>query len=168
MSQSPDDDQDDTSDMNARNNELAVMLDSGLSMSGHERHCVFLNTGADTESEGRFACISAVSGLDFPDDGRGVSVVDWDRDGDQDLWISNRNAPRIRYLRNDAVTDNNSIAFLLVGNGTTTSRDAIGARIELILASEALDESTTEARADETCLQCSKACGRDPNPIPTN
>ncbi|HJN67735.1 MAG TPA: tetratricopeptide repeat protein [Pirellulales bacterium] len=159
MSQSPDDDQDDTSDMNARNNELAVMLDSGLSMSGKERHCVFLNTGADAESEGRFACISAVSGLDFPDDGRGVSVVDWDRDGDQDLWISNRNAPRVRYLRNDTVTDNNSIAFLLVGNGTTTSRDAIGARIELILAPKALDESTTEAGADETSSNTVKPSG---------
>ena len=32
----------------------------------------------DERAGERFACVSAVSGLDVPDDGRGVSVVDWD------------------------------------------------------------------------------------------
>ena len=43
-------------------------LDRGASWSGHERNCVFLNT-----SDLRFANISAVSGLDFDDDGRGLA-----------------------------------------------------------------------------------------------
>lgn len=118
------------------------MLDHGMSISGQERHCVFLNTGADNRSGEKFACISAVSGLDFPDDGRGVSVVDWDSDGDQDLWVSNRNAPRIRYFRNDTHTGNNYITLQLVGNGSTTSRDAVGARVEVFLDPQANQESS--------------------------
>ena len=62
------------------------MIDSGKAFSGNERNCVFLNT-----RDGRFADISAGSGLDFPDDGRAIAVTDWDQDGDLDLWISNRN-----------------------------------------------------------------------------
>ena len=64
------------------------LLREGHSFSGHERNCVFLN-----DSGNRFSDISAVSGLDFPDDGRGVSVTDWDHDGDLDVWLANRTGP---------------------------------------------------------------------------
>ena len=40
---------------------------AGSSWSGRERHCAFLNCG-DVEQGARFANVSAVSGLDFPDD----------------------------------------------------------------------------------------------------
>ena len=133
MSQSRDKEGDVHPDQLQANNALAVMLDHGMSISGHERHCVFLNTGKDSRAGEQFACVSAVSGLDFPDDGRGVSVVDWDHDGDQDLWVSNRNAPRIRYFRNDTQTGNHYITMRLIGNGVTTSRDAVGARVEVFL-----------------------------------
>jgi len=96
----------------------------GRSFSGRERNCLFLNTRAD-----RFATISALSGIDFPDDARGLAVVDWDRDGDQDVWLSNRNAPRLRLMRNDATTSHRFIALRLQGNGNTTSRDSVGARV---------------------------------------
>ena len=65
---------------------------AGSSWSGRERHCAFLNCG-DVEQGARFANVSAVSGLDFPDDGRALAVTDWDGDGDLDLWARNRNAP---------------------------------------------------------------------------
>ncbi len=112
------------------------MIFGGRSFSGRERHCVFLNTGAQNTSEQsaggpQFACVSAVSGLDLADDGRALALVDWDFDGDQDVWISNRNAPRLRFLRNDVPTDNHFLAVRLEGNGTSTNRDAIGARVEL-------------------------------------
>jgi tetratricopeptide (TPR) repeat protein len=110
------------------------MMLQGRSFSGRERNCCFLNTLADPAAKGRFANISATSGLDFPDDGRAVAVVDWDHDGDLDLWISNRNAPRIRLLRNNTNSGNHFLAVRLVGNGQTTSRDAIGARVEVITA----------------------------------
>jgi thiol-disulfide isomerase/thioredoxin len=85
-----------------------------------------LNTGG-----ARFANISATSGLDFIDDGRGMGVTDWDFDGDLDLWISNRTGPRIRFLRNDTSSGNHFLTIRLTGNGTTCNRDAIGARLEL-------------------------------------
>jgi tetratricopeptide (TPR) repeat protein len=108
--------------------ELSEMIDAGRSFSGNERNCVFLNTG-----DGRFATLSAASGLDFPDDGRAVAMSDWDQDGDLDLWISNRNAPRLRLMRNEVASGNHFLSLELTGNGRTTSRDAIGARVEVIL-----------------------------------
>ena len=101
------------------------MNSKGSSWSGHERHCAFLNTGG-----GRFANVSAVSGFDFADDGRGVAYTDWDLDGDLDLWISNRTAPRVRYLRNDTTGDHHFLALRL--EGRTCNRDAIGARVEVV------------------------------------
>ncbi len=106
--------------------EMGRMILQGRSFSGRERHCVYLNTGGP-----RFANISAVSGLDFPEDGRGMVVTDWDFDGDPDLWISNRTAPRLRFLRNDTAAGNRFVAIRLTGNGTTSNRDAIGARLTL-------------------------------------
>ena len=58
---------------------LGKLLASGRSLSGRERNCCFLNLGGST-----FADVSAVSGFDFPDDARGLAVVDWDADGDLD------------------------------------------------------------------------------------
>ena len=81
---------------------------------------------------GKFADISGLSGLDFPDDGRAISVTDWDNDGDLDLWITNRNAPRLRLMRNDTKKVNSFISLRLRGNGKTVNKDAIGARIEII------------------------------------
>ena len=81
--------------------ELSRMMHEGRSFSSHERNCVYLNTGSAPAGGGRFANISAISGLDFPDDGRAVALVDWDHDGDLDMWISNRNAPRLRLMRNE-------------------------------------------------------------------
>lgn len=101
-------------------------MDAGRSFSGNERNCCFLNIG-----NGTFADISGISGLDYPDDGRAIATTDWDNDGDLDLWISNRNGPRLRLMRNDNDNKNHFISFLLKGNGVSSNRDAIGARIEI-------------------------------------
>jgi len=102
------------------------MIRSGSSWSGHERNCAYLNTG-----DGNFANISVASGVDFPDDGRGLAFGDWDHDGDLDFWISNRTAPRLRFMRNEQPLKNHFVSFRLIGNGKTTNRDAIGSRIEV-------------------------------------
>jgi len=102
------------------------MLEQGRSFSGRERNCCFLNL-----SGGRFATVSAVSGLDFPDDARAVAATDWDQDGDLDLWITNRNAPRLRLLRNSSDSPHHFLALKLQGDGQATNRDAIGARVEI-------------------------------------
>ena len=71
----------------------------GRSFSGHERNCAYLNCGSSPEAQGRFANVSAASGIDFPDDGRALVTTEWDQDGDLYIWIANRNAPRIRFRR---------------------------------------------------------------------
>ncbi|MCB1056769.1 MAG: tetratricopeptide repeat protein [Acidobacteria bacterium] len=100
------------------------LLRQGKSWSGRETHNAFLNLG-----DGRFADISAVAGLDLPDDGRAVGVVDWDQDGALDLWIANRTGPQLRYLHNRHSDGAPALALRL--EGRHGNRDAVGARAEL-------------------------------------
>lgn len=107
------------------------MIEQGGSWSGHERNCCFLNTG-----QTKFANASSVSGLDFPDDGRCVAPVDWDHDGDLDLWLSARTGPTLRLMRNNGSDKNHFVAFRL--QGKTCNRDAIGARVEITVGGKKL------------------------------
>jgi len=116
-----------------RNNDLMMMVRQGRSFSARERNCCFLNTGVASSDAPRFANVSAVSGLDWPDDSRAIAVVDWDADGDLDVWVTNRNAPRMRLMRNDSSGELESVALRLIGNGQDTNRDAIGARVEIVV-----------------------------------
>ncbi len=105
--------------------ELAQKIRGGQSFSGRERNCAFLNTG-----DGRFADVSAVTGLDFDDDARGLATSDLDGDGDADIVLSNRTAPVVRVLRNDmALASTNRLVVQLAG--TSCNRDAIGARVSV-------------------------------------
>ncbi|MGB0993940.1 MAG: ASPIC/UnbV domain-containing protein, partial [Akkermansiaceae bacterium] len=97
--------------------------------SGNERNCVFLNRG-----NGKFTTVSALSGWDFPDDSRGLALMDWDHDGKIDFLTSNRNAPRVRMMRNQMKKTGNWIGFDLIGKGNE-NRDAIGARVRVVLKS---------------------------------
>ncbi|RMH15071.1 MAG: hypothetical protein D6696_21675, partial [Acidobacteria bacterium] len=108
---------------------ILELLRQGRSWSGHERNCAFLSCGGET-----FADVSAASGLDFADDGRALAVVDWDQDGDLDLWLHNRTGPRLRLMinRSERYGGGRSVAFRL--QGTRVNRDAIGARVEVELA----------------------------------
>ena len=117
---------------------LHERLDEGLSFSGNERNCVFLNPG---RAGGAFANASAVSGLDFPDDGRGVAFLDLEGDGDLDVAISNRTAPRLRLMRNELPAADRFVALYLEGDGAGTNRDAVGARVELETTDGALRRS---------------------------
>ena len=103
---------------------LNKLVDEGRSWSGYERNRCFLNTG-----QLRFADVSATTGLDFLDDARTTAYVDWDGDGDLDLFQINRTAPQVRFLRNDWRNGNHWLAVRLVG--TECNRDAIGARVRL-------------------------------------
>lgn len=105
---------------------IGQMLLEGRSLSGHERHCCFINT-----RDGRFATASAASGCNFPDDGRGLGISDWDLDGDLDLWFANRTGPRLRFMRNNCLQRRFLSCFL---TGRDCNRDAIGSRLELRLA----------------------------------
>ncbi len=109
---------------------LNRLLHEDRSFSGHEKNCAYLNVGG-----GNFADASFATGLNFPDDGRGLALVDWDFDGDLDFWTTNRTAPRVRLMKN--TTDSKAfVTVRLEGNGKTTNRDAIGARVRLYLKGE--------------------------------
>jgi len=117
------------SDYRAAIRRVDQLLDAGNSLSGHEPNCAFLNLG-----DGTFATVSAVSGFDFPDDARALALTDWDGDGDQDVWMTCRTAPMLRFLRNDAPRSGSSLLLRLEGVGA--ARDASGARAEVRLKSQ--------------------------------
>ncbi len=107
---------------------LNRFLHEDRSFSGHERNSAFLNLGNRC-----FADLSAASGFGFFDDARAVATFDWDFDGDLDFWITNRTAPRIRFLKNNTTGTNHYLALRLIGNGKTTNIDGIGARVEVVI-----------------------------------
>lgn len=94
------------------------------SWDGYQRNAFFLNL----DNHG-FADASAVTGLDFRDDGRSFAVFDFDGDGDADLVIHSRTGPQLRLLRNDLASGNHSLAVRLTA--AHGNRDAIGARVEI-------------------------------------
>ena len=124
------------------------LMREGHSWSGRERNQVFLNCGVDEAGDGRFADVSAATGLDFADDGRALAMSDWDHDGDLDLWLHNRTGPRLRLMLNqtdpqpgDDADDANSngaeaswVALRL--RGVTANRDGVGARVEVVLSGD--------------------------------
>lgn len=107
------------------------LLREGHSFSGHEKNCAFLNS-----RDNRFANASSITGLDFDDDARSIGVTDWDQDGDLDIWFHNRTGPRLRLMQNqtNTVASKNGqhfVAFRL--QGTSSNRDAIGARVTVFV-----------------------------------
>ncbi|MDA7880692.1 tetratricopeptide repeat protein [Akkermansiaceae bacterium] len=111
---------------------LNRLLHENKSFSGRETNNAFLNCG----DGGRFADISTAIGWDFADDARAIGLIDWDQDGDLDLWVSNRTGPRVRLLKNNLQSEANFLSVHLTGNGKSTNRDGIGSRVEVHLAGQ--------------------------------
>jgi hypothetical protein len=105
------------------------MLRAGKAFSGNERKSCFLNVGGE-----RFANVSAAMSLDLADDGRGLSLVDWDHDGDLDMWMTCRTSPSVKLLVNESQSQNGYLLLRL--QGKTCNRDAIGARVEVYRAAD--------------------------------
>lgn len=124
---------------------LNLMVHEGRSFSGRERHCCFLNIGGP-----QFANVSGLSGMDFPEDGRALAVSDWDFDGDLDLWITNRTAPQVRFLRNNSPGEGKFLAVRL--QGTSCNRDAIGARVVLVVSGDRPRRMAQTIRAGDAFL----------------
>ena len=99
------------------------MLDIGEhSLNGREHKCLFRNNG-----DGTFTDVAHVNGVDRTEDGRGLSLFDFDGDGQVDILVRNYRQPA-QLLRNTGGPQH-WLAFKLVG--TKSNRDAVGARVIL-------------------------------------
>jgi hypothetical protein len=92
------------------------------SLNGYERNGLFRNNG-----DGTFVDVGWLQGVDRAEDGRGVAIFDFDRDGRLDIALRNYRQPA-GLLRNTGATGN-WLSFELVG--TRSNRDAVGARIRV-------------------------------------
>ncbi len=109
--------------------EVSDLCRAGDSFNGFQRNRCFLSLGSLS-----FSNYSNSSGFDFDDDGRAVGSTDWDGDGNVDLVVTNRTAPRLRILHNRYRGTNGFLKLGLVG--TKSNRDAIGSRVEVHLVGE--------------------------------
>jgi hypothetical protein len=108
------------------------------SLNGSERNRYFANRGGRS-----FADMSGLSGLDNIADSRGFAVLDYDRDGWQDIALVNANLPLFNLYRNEmpaAGLSGGMIAIRFVGGNRTSSptngfacRDGFGARVAVDL-----------------------------------
>ncbi|HWN95696.1 MAG TPA: CRTAC1 family protein [Methylomirabilota bacterium] len=108
------------------------------SLNGNERNHYFANRGGRS-----FVDISGISGLDNPADSRGFAVLDYDRDGWQDVALVNANQPLFNLYRNEmpaAGLSGGMIAIRFVGGNRTPGpsqefgcRDGYGARVKVDL-----------------------------------
>jgi tetratricopeptide (TPR) repeat protein len=105
------------------------------SFSGYERIRMWRNDGLDTFTE-----YARHLGLDSTRDGRGVATLDYDNDGDLDIFVANQGQPPHLY-RNDyhdpqrgAVRGSGHWLMLALETHPETgiNRDAIGARVTLV------------------------------------
>ena len=113
-------------------------LAAGASLSGSERNHLFLNQGGD-----RFVDLSGISGADSPADGRAFTLLDFDRDGWQDLAVVNANAPLFQLFHNQ-MGDGSTAAMLALrfvgGNHADqpsqqwSARDGYGATVTIDVA----------------------------------
>ena len=113
------------------------------SLNGNERNHYFVNRAGRS-----FMDISALSGLDNPADSRGFAVLDYDRDGWQDIALVNANQPLFNLYHNEmgkAGLTGGMIAIRFVGGNRTSApskefacRDGYGARVAVDLGNEKL------------------------------
>ena len=111
------------------------------SLNGNERNRYFANRAGSS-----FADISTLSGLDNPADSRGFAILDYDRDGWQDIALVNANQPLFNLYHNEMGTtgfNGGVIAIRFVGGNRAASpskefgcRDGYGARVMVDLGNE--------------------------------
>ncbi len=98
-------------------------LMANKSCSGYEPNRLFRNDGFDG-----FVEIAEEAGVDCRLDGRGITLADFDNDGDIDMFLTTQNTKPVMY-RNEVGNRQNWLQLELTG--TKSNRDAIGAFIKL-------------------------------------
>jgi hypothetical protein len=92
------------------------------SLNGRERKVLFRNNG-----DGTFTDVAYVNGAARQEDGRGLTIFDYNNDGQPDLLLRNYKQPT-QLLKNRGGLEH-WVEFKLVG--TVSNRDAVGAKIRL-------------------------------------
>src|SRR5438132_1584039 len=131
-------------------------LDIGQhSLNGRERNCLFRNDG-----DGTFTEVGWVNGADRVEDGRGLAIFDYDRDGRLDLVLRNYRQPA-ELLHNQGPA-RHWIQVKLVG--TRSNRDAVGARLRLRTAAgwqtREVHAGSRTSRARASCSTSASATRR--------
>lgn len=113
------------------------------SLNGHERNHYFVNWGGRA-----FLDASGLSGLDASADSRGWALIDYDRDGYQDVALVNAKEPLFNLYHNEtpeAGFSGGMIAIRFVGGNRTPNpskdyspRDGYGARVHVDLGNTKL------------------------------
>jgi hypothetical protein len=93
-----------------------------FSLNGNERNCLFRNN-----RDGTYTDVGYVNLADRNEDGRGVAVFDYDRDGRLDLVLRNYRQPA--QLLHNVGAGGHWLQVKLIG--TRSNRDAVGARLTL-------------------------------------
>ncbi len=88
------------------------------SLNGYERNAMFWNRG-----DGQFVDVGYSTGSNRIEDGRGVAVADFDRDGRLDLVVQNLDRPAVLLMGAGEVGNWLQIEL----EGTQSNRDAVGA-----------------------------------------
>ncbi len=91
---------------------------------------LFWNAGPDSRFCFAELPAASVGDLSRPIVGRGAAYADIDGDGDLDVLLTQVGGPPM-LLRNDQDLGHRWLRVKLIGNGATSNRDAIGARVEL-------------------------------------
>ena len=100
-----------------------ILLDIGQhSLNGRERNVLFRNNSDET-----FSDVGWINAADRVEDGRGLAVLDYDRNGSLDLVLRNYRA-QTGLLANQG-DPHHSVSFALTG--TVSNRDAVGAKVRL-------------------------------------
>ncbi len=99
----------------------------GRSFSGYEHIRLFENDGFYSFTE-----VSGARGLTSTRDGRGVAAVDFDNDGDLDLYVANQ-GQEPNFYRNDGASGHYLSVALETDPTTATNRDGIGTRVTVLL-----------------------------------
>lgn len=92
------------------------------SLNGRERNCLFRNQG-----DGTFTDVGYVDRADRIEDGRGLSILDYDQDGWLDIALRNYRQPA--QLLHNTGGASHWLELRLIG--TRSNRDAVGARVVL-------------------------------------
>ncbi len=106
-----------------RHAETGTLVSIGAhSLNGNERKILFRNNG-----DGTFTDVAWVNAADRNEDGRGLSIFDYDRDGQLDIVLRNFLQPA--QLLHNLGGRAHWLQVKLVG--TRSNRDAVGARLRL-------------------------------------